>query len=98
MILEVAEIYVNEGEGEAFESAIAESFDKYIAPTEGFISAEVQKGIEDPTRYLLLVRWETLDAHMVNFRESDVFPKHRALISPYFAKPPFVQHFEVVGE
>jgi len=95
MILEVAEIYVNEGTGSDFEAAIAKSAKLYISKTDGYISHELQRSMEDPTRYLLLIEWETLEAHTVNFRESDVFPKHRELISPYFAKPLFVHHFEL---
>ena len=97
MILEIAEIQVQAGTGSQFEAAIKESLEKYISTINGFISAEVQRGIEEPERFILLIQWETVEAHTVNFRESDVFPKHRELISPFFAKPPFVQHFERVG-
>jgi len=96
MILEVAEVYINAGTGAEFEAATQQSIDQYISVTEGYISAELKRSMEDPTRYLLLIQWETLEAHTVNFRESDRFDKHRALISPFFAKAPFVQHFEAV--
>ncbi len=94
MILEVAEVFVQDGTGSQFEAAVHESAEKYISKTDGYISHELRRSMEDPTRYLLLIQWETLEAHTVNFRESEVFPKHRELISPYFAKAPFVQHFE----
>jgi len=93
LILEVAEIYINDGDQPAFEQAMRQSLETYVSITEGFIDAELQCSIEEPTRYLLLVHWETIEAHMVNFRESERFSKHRALISPYFAHPPKVQHF-----
>jgi len=96
MILEIAEIHVQEGTGEQFEAGLKESAEKYISKTEGYTKHELRRSMEEPTRYILLVTWETLDAHMVNFRESDTFPKHRALISPYFAQPPNIQHFELV--
>lgn len=96
MILEVAEVYITEGSNADFEAAIHESAKNYISPTEGFIDYELRRSIEDPTRYVLLIQWATLEAHTVTFREGENFPKHRELISPYFAKPPFVQHFEQV--
>lgn len=96
MILEVAEIYIKDGTNDEFEAAIHESAKNYISPTEGFINYELQRSMEDTTRYLLLIQWETLEAHTVNFRNSESFPHHRLLISPYFAKAPFVQHFEHV--
>lgn len=95
MILEVAEIHVQEGTGAALEAAVHQSAAQYISKTDGFIQYELRRSIEEPTRYLLLIQWETLEAHTVNFRESEVFPKHRDLISPYFARPPHVQHFEI---
>lgn len=97
MINEVAEFYIKEGAGAAFERALRESTEKYISSTEGYIGSQLHRSIEDPSRYLLLIQWESVEAHTVNFRESEVFPKHRALISPYFEKPPFVQHFEQVS-
>jgi len=97
MILEVAEVYIQDGQNDGFEEAIRETVKLYISTIEGYISHKLQRSMEDATRYLLMIEWETLEAHTVNFRQSDVFDKHRALISPFFAKPPFVQHFELVS-
>ena len=96
MILEVAEVFVKEGTGADFEAGIRESTAKYISQSAGYRRSELQRGIEDPTRYLLLIEWESVEAHL-QFRESDDFPRHRALIGEYFAKPPFVEHFELVS-
>jgi heme-degrading monooxygenase HmoA len=52
--------------------------------------------IEDPSRYRLLVRWATLEDHTEGFRNSDAFPRWRALVSPFFASPPVVTHSEEV--
>lgn len=93
MILEVADVYIKPNTQPAFESAIRESVDKYISKAKGFISFELQKSIEDETRYIFLIQWETLEDHTVGFRQSEQFKYHRELISPYFAKDPFVQHF-----
>ena len=96
MILEIAEVQVQAGTGPQFEAAIKESLEKYISSIDGFISGEVQRGIEDPERFILLIQWETVEAHTVNFRESESYKKHRELVGSFFAKPPFVQHFEQV--
>jgi heme-degrading monooxygenase HmoA len=93
LILEVAEIHIHDGEQTAFEQAVHQSIETYISVTEGYIDSSLQRSVEEPTRYLLLVQWTTIEAHMVNFRESERFPQHRALIGPYFARPPHIQHF-----
>ncbi len=53
---------------------------------------ELQRSVEIPTRYRLMVRWETLENHTVDFRESADFPAWRALVSEHFAAPPQVEH------
>ena len=59
----------------------------------GFRSIRVVRGIESPDRIVLLIEWDTLEAHTENFRESERFPAWRAEIGPYFAEPPRVEHF-----
>jgi heme-degrading monooxygenase HmoA len=92
MVLEHALIDIRPGTGEAFEAALAEAR-RVIAASPGFVSLRLHRGIETPDRYLLLVEWDTLDAHVVGFRESDAFAAWRALIGPFFATPPEVVHY-----
>jgi heme-degrading monooxygenase HmoA len=94
MILEVAEVHVQEGHEAAFIEAVRQG--QYLfMQTPGYIRHELRQSIEEPTRFLLLIHWETLEAHTVDFRQSDRFPQWREYISPHFAQPPFVQHFEL---
>jgi heme-degrading monooxygenase HmoA len=95
MIIEHAEFSIAESDAEKFEAAYALARE-LLAQTEGFVSAHLHRGVERPTSYLLLVGWESLDAHLVNFRESDRFPQWRALIGPYFAADPKVEHYSEV--
>lgn len=67
-----------------------------IARTSGYMAHQLQRCIETKGRYLLLVEWESLEAHTVNFRESPAFGEWRAIIGPYFAAPPAVEHYETV--
>jgi heme-degrading monooxygenase HmoA len=62
----------------------------------GYLSHEVQRCIEEPSRYVLLVKWESVEAHELNFRQTDLFPQWRGLIGVYFAQPPHVVHCESV--
>ncbi len=95
MILEVAEIFIAEGNQTAFEAAVKQGMAEIVSLTDGFISYELRRSLEAPTRYLLMIQWETLEAHMVNFRESDKFPKWRGVVGGFFAQPPLVHHFEL---
>ncbi len=53
-------------------------------------------GIESPGRYLLTVHWNTLEDHTQGFRESPAFAEWRAIIGPFFAQPPQVEHFTLL--
>ena len=96
MILEHALIDVSPGEETAFEAALAEA-KPVLASTPGCRSITLHRGIESPSRYLLLVEWDTLDDHMVGFRQSERFTRWRELIGPYFAGAPAVDHYEVTS-
>jgi heme-degrading monooxygenase HmoA len=95
MIVERAEFTIAEADAEKFEAAYTQARE-LLAQTEGFGWAHMHRGIERPGSYLLIVGWESLEAHTVNFRESDRFPQWRALIGPYFAADPKVEHYREV--
>ncbi len=88
-------ITVRPGTGPEFETALRRAR-PILASCHGFVSLELRRGIENPDRYLLLVEWETLDDHVVGFRESDAFPRWRGEIGEYFDGAPSVDHYEGV--
>ena len=93
MILEVADIRITPGKNAEFEAAIVQGLTTVIAKATGYVTHQVQKGIESPDRYLLMISWETLENHTVDFRQGPLFPQWRALVGPFFAGPPSVEHF-----
>ncbi len=96
MILEIAEIQIPPGQQAAFEAAIAHGISSVISQAQGFISARVQHGIESPERYILQIEWASLEDHTERFRGGPLFPAWRAIVGPFFAQPPRVEHFEIV--
>ena len=96
MILEIADIRIHPGQQAAFESAIQRGIDTVIRQANGFEGAKVNRGIESPERYVLQIFWTTLEDHTVGFRESPAFGQWRAIVGPFFAAPPVVEHFELV--
>jgi heme-degrading monooxygenase HmoA len=95
MVLEHAVITIRPGTSDQFERAVGEAR-SVIAASPGFVSLALHRGVEEPDRYLLLVEWETVEDHVDGFRQSEAFTRWRALIGPYFASPPVVEHFEAV--
>ena len=91
MVLEVALIDVLPGSQDAFAQAYTTA-SSLVTDTPGCRSIRMTRGVETPTRFVLLVEWDSVEAHQV-FRDSDRFPQWRALIGPHFAQPPHVEHF-----
>ena len=96
MILELADIRIHPGQQAAFDEAIQRGLETVISQAKGFQGFKVNKGIESPERYILQIFWATLENHTVDFRESPLFTQWRAIVGPFFASPPVVEHFELV--
>jgi heme-degrading monooxygenase HmoA len=93
MILEIADIRIHPGQQAAFEEAIQRGLDTVISRAKGFKGFKVNKGIESPERFILMIFWETLENHTVDFRGGPLFAEWRAIVGPFFASPPAVEHF-----
>lgn len=98
MILEVADIRITPGRQAEFDAAIRRGVETVIARANGFCGYKVNRGVESPERYLLFIYWASLEAHTVDFRQGPLFPEWRAIVGPFFAHPPVVEHFELVAK
>ena len=98
MILELADIRIQPGQQAAFEEAIQRAISSVASKAKGFQGFTVNKGIESPERYILQIFWDTLENHTVDFRSSTAFTEWRAIVGPFFASPPVVEHFELVAQ
>ena len=96
MILELADIRIPPGKQAEFDAAIQHGVESVISQAKGFRGYKVNKGVESPERYILMIYWETLENHTVDFRGGPLFPQWRAIVGPFFAVPPTVEHFTLV--
>lgn len=97
MILEVAILNIIPGREADFESAFRQA-SPIIASMMGYISHQLQHCIEAPNRYLLLVHWETLEAHTVGFRGSDEYQKWKRLLHHFYNPFPTVEHYALIQD
>jgi heme-degrading monooxygenase HmoA len=98
MILEIADIRIHPGQQEAFDEAIQHGVTTVISKAKGFEGYKINKGIEHPERYVLMIFWATLENHTVDFRQSPAFSEWRAIVGPFFATPPQVEHFNLLSK
>ncbi len=98
MILEVADIRIQAGRQAEFDAAIRRGLDTVIAKAKGFRGYKINKGVESPERYLLMIFWDSLEDHTIGFRGSPLFGEWRAIVGPLFAQPPQVEHFTLLAK
>ncbi|MBR7748174.1 antibiotic biosynthesis monooxygenase family protein [Undibacterium baiyunense] len=96
MILELADIRILPGQQTAFDAAIQQGLTQVIAHAKGFRGYKVNKGIESPERYVLMIFWDTLENHTIDFRQSAAFAEWRSIVGPFFASAPVVEHFDLL--
>jgi heme-degrading monooxygenase HmoA len=92
-VLEVADIHVRPGSEAEFAAAYRGARD-VLTSTPGCRSVRMTHGIESPDRFVLMVEWDSVEAHEQNFRATERFATWRGAIGPFFAGPPLVEHFE----
>ena len=95
MILEQAILDVKPQETEEFEAAFSRA-QRIIAASPGYLSHELRRCIEKSNRYLLLVRWRTLEDHTVGFRQSEPYQEWKELLHHFYDPFPVVEHYEAV--
>ncbi|WP_085026378.1 antibiotic biosynthesis monooxygenase family protein [Ensifer aridi] len=91
MIIEIAELTVAEGKEAELEAGVAQAA-KLFLRARGCHGLALHRVIETPDVYRLVVKWETVEDHMIHFRNSDDFQEWRRLVGHCFAKPPSVTH------
>jgi quinol monooxygenase YgiN len=94
MILEIAELKIKKGAEEEFARNVATGITLFRR-AKGCDGVELRQSPEAPGEYRLLVRWRTIDNHIVDFRGSDDFAEWRKLTAHCFAEAPVIKNWQV---
>ena len=95
MILEVAILDVIPGQEVEFQAAFTRA-SSIISSMPGYVSHQLQRCLETRNRYILLVQWETLEAHTVGFRGSEKYQEWKTLLHHFYDPFPTVEHYELL--
>lgn len=95
MILEIAQLKIKPGQEAAFETAFAQA-QRIISSMPGHLAHELQRCIERPGEYALLVKWTSVEAHEVGFRKSAEYQEWRKLLHHFYDPFPTVLHYSAV--
>lgn len=93
MLVERAEMLIKEGLEKDFAAAMADRGIPLLTGLKGVKSVSLGRGVENPDKFMLLVEWETMDAHIA-FTKDPKFTEFRALLSP-FTRGGSMEHFNM---
>jgi heme-degrading monooxygenase HmoA len=97
MILEVAVLDVVPGQETEFQASFSQA-QYIISSMPGYISHNLKRCIEKPSRYILLVNWEKLEDHTVGFRGSPQYQQWKSLLHHYYDPFPEVEHYAEIED
>ena len=93
MITEIALLYIKENESDLFEQAFGKA-QAIISSMKGYIEHELLKCIEEENKYLLIVRWETIEDHTEGFRKHPQYQEWKKLLHHFYNPFPVVEHYK----
>lgn len=93
MITEIALLKIIPGQAAAFEEAFIKA-QVIIESMQGYIQHELQQCLEEEDKYMLVVRWRTLEDHTVGFRESKEYREWKRLLHHFYDPFPVVEHYK----
>jgi len=96
MILEVATLDVIAGREAEFEDAFSQA-QRIISSMKGYRGHELKRCVENSSRYILLVTWETLEDHTKGFRQSPQYQEWRAMLHHFYDPFPTVEHYRDIA-
>ena len=93
--MEVAILNVKSDQTQDFETAFLQA-QTILSSMKGYVSHQLQKCLEKPNRYILLVNWDTLEDHTQGFRGSEAYQEWRRLLHHFYDPFPDVEHYEIL--
>ncbi|MCA1956165.1 antibiotic biosynthesis monooxygenase [Zymomonas sp.] len=97
MIYEFLQIPIKENSEDSFIAAVEKAKPLFLN-SPGCEGMTLTRSHEHNGRFCLVIRWESIEAHVEGFRKSDALPQWRALVNEYFSEPPKGEHLIPVFE
>ena len=96
MILEVIRYRIAAGQEAAFEDAYRQAH-QFLADSPHCLGYQLTRCLKDRSRYVLLIRWDSVEGHLRGFRGSPAFQRFLALVAPFFQQVEEMEHYEPTG-
>ncbi|MDB5725523.1 MAG: antibiotic biosynthesis monooxygenase [Novosphingobium sp.] len=93
MLVERSELTVKPGAEDAFHTAIIDKGVPLLKSVDGVLSVQIGRGVENPSKFMLLVGWASMDAHAA-YGGTPKSLELREIMGPFLAGGA-MEHFEV---
>ena len=93
MLIERSELTVKPGSETDFQAAMTDKGIPLLKGIEGVTSVQIGKGVENPSKFMLLVGWKTMDAHTA-YGGTPKSLELRSIMGPYLTGGA-MEHFEM---
>ncbi len=94
MVVEVVNLEAKPGQSDAMREGLRKARD-VISQSPGYIGSAFHQSIERPERFVLYIKWKTVEDHTEGFRKGPLFPVWRAHWAEFMGGPPDVLHYDV---
>jgi heme-degrading monooxygenase HmoA len=95
MVQETFFLEVKPGSQQEFETAF-KKVAGLLSTAKGFVGSELQRCVEQDNKYLVCVKWETVEDHVMAFKNSPAFQEMKALIGPFYLHVPQTEHYRLI--
>ena len=95
MVIENAVITIDPDTRDDFERAVGECVNIFRS-AEGCHGMGLVRVVDDPSRYRLIIKWETVAHHESIFWESQGFKDWRSHVAKFFTETPILEYNEIV--
>ena len=92
VVVESVIVNIKPGTAREFEGAFDRAA-QILVRMPGYLSHELLRSVEKENRYLLQIRWRTLEHHTKVFRLSPEYEQWAALLHRFFSPLPAVEHY-----
>ena len=96
MIVEYVRYVIPSERSEAFERAYFAA-QTPLAQSEHCLGYELTRCVDDPSRYVLRIEWDSAEGHLAGFRTSPQFVTFLAAIRPFVNDIEEMRHYELTS-
>lgn len=92
MVIEYIRYDIPEEQAEAFLTAYRDAAAE-LRGSEHCLDHEISRCIEEPTSFVVRIRWDSMHGHLEGFRKAPEFPSFFAKVKPFYERIQEMRHY-----